>query len=275
VTVRENFPVGSVLIRRDLRAAVHAFYRVARNADDLADDPRLPMAQKLARLDDIEAGLDGDPLGPPEARALAALGRPDALHHARRLLRAFRRDAVGEPCRTWADLLAYCEDSANPVGRFLLDLHGESVAGFAFSDALCTALQVLNHLQDLRPDHLWLGRHYLPLDWLEEEGATLDDLGRDRLTPALRRCVDRAFDRCDLLLQAAEPLPRVLASRRLAGESAAILRLARGLSARLRAEDPLTRVVAPSRRDMALAGLAGLATALAPRPAPRLGRERA
>lgn len=275
MTVRENFPVGSVLIRHDLRAAVHAFYRVARNADDLADDPRMPASEKLKRLDAMEAGLDGDPAGPREALVLAGFGRPDITRHARHLLRAFRRDALGEPCRTWGDLLAYCEDSANPVGRFLLDLHGESSAGHGASDALCTALQVLNHLQDLRPDHLLLRRHYLPLDWLAEVGATPDDLGRDRLSPALRTCVDRALDRCDQMLELARPLPRLLTSRRLAGESAAILRLARGLSARLRAGDPLSGRIAPSRRDMALAGLAGLAAALAPRPAARLGSERA
>ncbi len=267
---RENFPVGSLLIRRDLRAVVAAFYRVARGSDDVADDPRLAPEEKLRRLDLFEAGLDGDASGAPAARALAALGLPDPVRHARQLLRAFRRDARNDACRTWGDLLAYCEDSANPVGRFLLDLHGESRAAWPFSDALCTALQVLNHLQDLKADHLGLRRHYLPLDWLEEEGLTPDDLARDRMAPGLRRAVDRALDLCDALLAEAAPLPAALRSRRLAGESATILWLARRLSARLRRGDPLAGRIAPSRADFARAGLVGLATAIRLRPAPRV-----
>ncbi len=264
----ENFPVGSLLIRRDLRPDVAAFYRVARAADDVADHPSLSPEEKLARLDRFEAGLDGDPQGAPEGLALAALPRPEPARHARQLLRAFRRDARNEACSTWADLLAYCEDSANPVGRFLLDLHGEPRAAWPLSDSLCTALQVLNHLQDLREDHLRLGRHYLPLDWMAEEGAPLSELEAVSMSAALRRAVDRALDRCDALLDEAAGLPGTLASRRLAGESATILWLARRLSRLLRRGDPLAGRVAPSRADFARAGLHGAITALRPRLAP-------
>lgn len=261
----ENFPVGSVLIRRDLRGVVAAFYRVARASDDVADHPVLSPEEKFRRLEGFDAGLSGDPCGAAEALALARLGRSEPVGHARQLLRAFRRDARNEPCATWDDLLAYCEDSANPVGRFLLDLHGESRAAWPKSDALCTALQVLNHLQDLRADHLALGRHYLPTSWMAEEGALLSDLGAPAMSPALRRIADRALDRCDALLDKAEGLPGVLASRRLAGEAATILWLARRLSARLRVGDPLARRVGPSRLDFARAGLSGIAAALGPR----------
>jgi squalene synthase HpnC len=265
VSARENFPVGSLLIRRDLRAVVAAFYRVARGSDDVADDPHLPPEEKLLRLDLYEAGLDGDRAGAPEAQALAALGLPDPVRHARQLLQAFRRDARNDECHSWGDLLDYCEDSANPVGRFLLDLHGESRTAWPHADALCTALQVLNHLQDLKADHLRLRRHYLPLNWLAEEGLGPEDLACDKMAPGLRRAVDRALDRCDALLDEAEPLPAALRSRRLAGESATILWLARRLSARLRRGDPLAGRIAPTRADFARAGLLGLATALRPR----------
>lgn len=267
----ENFPVGSLLIRRDLRAVVADFYRFARAADDVADDAALGSEEKLRRLDRFEAGLDGREGG--AAEGLALRDRPESLRHARRLLRAFRWDARGGACATWADLLAYCEDSANPVGRFLLDLHGEGRGTWAMSDRLCTALQVLNHLQDLRDDRLRLGRRYLPADWLAEAGATDGDLAAPMLSPALRRAVDRALDRCDDLLDGARGLPGALASRRLAGEAATILWLARRLSARLRAGDPLAGRVAPSRLDFARAGLRGLATLLGPRPAARALRE--
>jgi len=266
MTTGENFPVGSLLIRRDLRGVVAVFYRFARGADDVADAPDLSPEEKLRRLDLFEAGLDGRSDGAPEGLALHRLPDPAPARHARQLLRAFRWDARGGGCETWDDLLAYCEDSANPVGRFLLDLHGEGRRAWGMSDALCTALQVLNHLQDLKDDHLRLGRHYRPARWLAEEGAGYDDLAAPALSPALRRAADRALDRCDALLDDAQGLPGALASRRLAGESATILRLARRLSARLRQGDPLAGRVAPSRLDFARAGLRGLATALAPRP---------
>ena len=262
----ENFPVGSLLIRRDLRGVVAAFYCFARAADDVADDPALGSEEKLRRLDHFEAGLDGLAGGAPEGLALH--GMPEPARHARHLLRAFRWDARGGACASWADLLSYCEDSANPVGCFLLDLHGERRGAWEMSDRLCTALQVLNHLQDLKADHLQLQRHYLPAEWLAEEGATFADLAATALSPALRRAVDRTLDRCDELLDGARGLPGALASRRLAGEAATILWLARRLSARLRRGDPLAGRVAPSRLDFARAGLWGLGTVLRVRPRP-------
>jgi squalene synthase HpnC len=273
MTTRENFPVGSLLIRSDLRQVVAAFYRVARDADDVADDPARSPDDKLQALDQFEAGLSGDSAGAPQALRLHALNRPEPVRHARQLLRAFRRDARNEACATWDDLLAYCEDSANPVGRFLLDLHGEDREAWPLSDRLCTALQVLNHLQDLRADHLGLGRHYMPLKWMEQEQIPLADLEAQAMSPGLRRCVDRALDRCDAMLDGARGLPAALGSRRLAAEAATILWLARRLSARLRRGDPLAGRVAPSRADFARAGVLGLWTALGSRATPRLLRE--
>ncbi|MGH7041821.1 MAG: squalene/phytoene synthase family protein, partial [Acetobacteraceae bacterium] len=170
----ENFPVGSALIRRDLRPHVHAFYAFARNADDIADSPVLTAEDKLARLDRMEAVLLGRtetaapsealremsrevprdiprevPGEAPSARrlraSLAATGTTPT--HATELLIAFRRDATRHRCADWDELLAYCRYSAMPVGRHVLDLHGEDRATWASSDALCTTLQVLNHLQ--------------------------------------------------------------------------------------------------------------------------------
>ena len=271
----ENFPVGSLLIRRDLRGVVKTFYRVARATDDIADHPSLSQDEKLRQLDAYDAGLAGDRGGPAEALALAWVGRPEPARHASQLLRAFRRDARNEACGTWDDLLAYCEDSANPVGRFLLDLHGESRSAWPASDALCTALQVLNHLQDLRADHLELGRQYIPLRWMEEEGAPLEDLAAHVMSPALRRVVDRTLDRCDAMLDQADGLPGLIVSRRLAAEAATIVQLARRLSARLRGGDPLARRIKLSRLDFVQAALAGLTVALRPRLTPRaaLGKE--
>lgn len=264
---RENFPVASRLLPAPLRPSVRAFYEVVRAADDVADDPHLAAPEKHARLDAIEAGLRGGP-GPGHTAdlraALAAAGQPGLERHAIAMLAAFRADVAATPCADWAALRGYCRASADPVGRFLLDLHGEAEADRAASDALCTALQLLNHLQDLGEDRRDLGRIYLPADWIADAGASPADLDRDRLTPALRRALDRALDEADALLAHAARLPATIRSRRLRAEVSVILALARGLSRRLRHADPLKARVAPARPDHARAALAGLAALLIP-----------
>lgn len=266
----ENFPVGSILIARRLRPHVARFYAFARGADDIADNPDLAPEDKIARLDALAAGLDG--AGPEVATSfatsLAETGLPDS--HARNLLKAFRQDATKSRYADWDELMGYCALSANPVGGYLLDLHGEAAAARPASDALCTALQVLNHLQDLKDDLRNLDRCYLPQDWLTEEGAKTGDLLADRASPAIRRVIDRALAACAPLIDEADRLPPRLASRRLAAESRTICRLARRLAGRLAAGDPIAGRVKLTRADFARAALSGLATLTAPfRPAPR------
>jgi hydroxysqualene synthase len=250
----ENFPVASLLLARGVRRQVVAFYRFARAADNVADDPGLGMQARLDRLARFEAGLDGLP-GAAEAAELRAALAPGAsgLAHARALLRAFRMDARGHPYARWADLRGYCALSADPVGRFLLDVHGEPAETAALTDPLCTALQVLNHLQDLREDHDRLGRVYLPADWLAAAGVAPADLSRDAATPALRRVIDRALDACDDCLARAAPLPAALRDPGLRAQARATLWLAQDLSRALRESDPLARRVAPSRPRVAAA----------------------
>lgn len=250
----ENFPVASRLLPPHVRGPVLAFYRFARAADDVADDPGLSSAEKLRRLDLFAAGLDGQ-AGAPEARALRGLIGPDApgLRHAATLIRAFRMDATGRQYATWSDLSDYCAVSANPVGRFLLDAHGESEAAAVPSDHLCTALQVLNHLQDIAEDKLHLGRVYLPQDWLDAEGVAQADLARATATPGLRRVIDRALTACDDLLTRAADLPRAVRDPGLRAQSRATLWLAVALAGALRRSDPLASRVAPSRPQVAAA----------------------
>ena len=259
---RENFPVASRLIRRDLRPAVLAFYRFARAADDVADAPSLTADHKLARLAAFEGGLKGE-AGDPHALALRRAldghpGRDPMLASAAKLLSAFRQDAQGARYPDWAALCAYCARSADPVGRFLLELHGEDVSTHAPSDALCTALQVLNHLQDLRTDRDALGRVYLPADWLAEAGSRPEDLSAPSLSPEARAAVDRTLDACDGLLREAAPLPGLIRSRGLRAQAAATLFLARRLAVRLRRGDSLAGRVRPTALDFARAGALGL-----------------
>ena len=256
----ENFPVGSWLIRRDLRPHVHAFYRFAREADDVADHPHLAPGDKLRRLDRMGEVLDGAPgEDAPAATAmrasLAATGV--TAQHCHDVLRAFRLDATKLRYRDWDDLMAYCRYSAAPVGRQLLDLHDEPRIAWPPSDALCSALQVLNHLQDCGDDYRALDRVYLPLQDLVGYGARVEDLAASRASPALRGVIDRMLDATDTLIARARVLPPSVTSPGLRRECAVIVQLAARLARRLRLGDPLASRVKLRRIDFAAAFLVG------------------
>ncbi len=259
----ENFPVASLLLPAALRPHVMAFYRFVRLADDIADNPDLEREEKLGYLDRLEAALVGTETAEdwclPAVRlaeSLAASGVDASF--ARRLLTAFRRDAINEPCRNWDDLIEYCRYSAVPVGRYLMALHGETEAPVTASDALCTALQILNHLQDCGEDWRQIRRLYIPLDWLTAEGLTPDDLLAPRADEQLRRVLDLVLDRVDALLIEAAPLARRMRHRRLALESAVIVSLAERLRDALRRRDPLAERVELAGPARLAAGLAGI-----------------
>lgn len=237
----ENFPVGSWLIAPELRPVVAAYYQVARAADDIADDPKLPADEKTRFLDRIDATLAGTSDQEPIAVALrdTFLAQGLAIEHARHLLQAFKADAVNRSCRTWSDLLAYCRFSAAPVGRFLLELHGEARTTWPAGDALCSALQILNHLQDCQSDWHHLRRLYIPSDWLRDAGLTTNALLEPGASPALRRVINRVLDGVNQLNLTADALPRQIADRRLRMEASAIIFISRRLAARLRKRDPI------------------------------------
>lgn len=250
----ENFPVGSLLIRRDLRAHVHAFYAFARNADDIADSATLAAAEKIGRLDVMEDVLLGrrDAGSPSALRLRASLAETGvAPRHSLDLLIAFRRDATKLRYADWDELYDYCRYSAMPVGRHVLDLHGEDRATWPPSDALCTSLQVLNHMQDCTKDLATLDRCYMP-------GIAVEALRRPAETPELRAVFDRLLDHVDELNRAARDLPRLTRSRRLRLETAVIVGLARRLARRLRRSDPLATRVRLTKGDAAVSIAAAL-----------------
>jgi farnesyl-diphosphate farnesyltransferase len=257
----ENFPVGSWLIRRDLRPHVHAFYRFAREADDIADNGDLAPEEKVRRLKLMGAILDGA----PSAESPAALAMRQSLketgataQHCHDVLRAFIQDATKRRYRDWDDLMSYCRYSATPVGRHVLDLHGESRVTWEYSDPLCDALQVLNHLQDCVADYRNLDRVYLPEDDLAACGSSIADLTKPRATPGLRRVVDRLLDGTDTLIAKARGLPGSVAATGLRRETAVIVTLAEKLARRLRRGDPVAGRVALTALDFATALPQGL-----------------
>ncbi len=261
----ENFPVASNLIQRRHRAIVLAFYRFARAADDVADHASLSPDAKLVLLDRLEQTLLGRDDGEPDALPLrAALAeRKLGPRHAQDLLTAFRLDVTKLRYRDWDDLMDYCRFSAMPVGRFVLDVHGESQATWPASDALCSALQVINHLQDCAADFRNLNRVYIPLDTFAAAGLTPEVLRAPEAPQSLLAGIRGLAGRTVALLQEAAPLSRQVADNRLGLEIAVILRLAWNLTGKLQRRDPLSQRVHLGKGGMAGVAALGMMQGLA------------
>ena len=269
----ENFPVASRLIDARHRGVILAFYEFVRVADDIADHTALSEREKLDQLDRLEANLLGEGDANPEAvrlrAALSERGLPP--RHAQDLLTAFRMDVTKLRYKDWDELIHYCSYSAMPVGRFVLDVHGESRATWAANDALCAALQINNHLQDCGKDFRELNRVYIPLDAFAAAGAAPGDLGAARSSPELLRCIHALAARNEILLGEGGPFSGQIANTRLALEVAVIHGYARRIVALLQARDPLSQRVHLSKAQFALYGLASvLVTSLR-----RIGRSHA
>jgi squalene synthase HpnC len=249
----ENFPVASVLLRAEHRAPIMAFYRFARAADDIADHETVEPAEKLARLAAMRAGLAGQPDGAPVALALRDVMAVHGLDpvHATDLLTAFEHDVTVNRYADWDALIGYCRYSAMPVGRFVLDVHGEDRAVWPANDALCAALQVINHLQDCGKDFRAIGRVYVPADALAVHGATIEDLGASRASPGLSATIVSLAHRTRSLLDQSAGFATLIRDRRLAAEVAAIHRLATSLVARLERYDPLSERVHHGKAEAA------------------------
>ena len=251
----ENFPVASFLIAPRHRDVILAFYNFVRTADDIADHATLDPAEKLAHLDRLEAGLaggnDDDAAAVRLRTALAA--RHLSPKHAQDLLSAFRLDVTKLRYRDWDDLISYCSLSAMPVGRFVCDVHGESRAVWPANDALCAALQIINHLQDCRNDYLDLNRVYVPLDALAASGSTVEALGEPHASPALLDCLHKLAERTERLLGESDGFAVSIGDWRLGLEVSVINSLAHRLTRLLMARDPLGERV--QLRTPAIAGL--------------------
>jgi len=270
----ENFPVASRLIQARHRKPIMAFYDFVRTADDITDHATLPPADKLKLLDSLEATLLGQGEAEPEGVALRNVLAERSLdpQHAKDLLTAFRLDVTKLRYRDWDDLITYCRYSAMPVGRFVLDVHGEPRACWPANDALCAALQIINHLQDCSKDYHNLDRVYLPFDLLAAHGADVDDLKRSAATPQLRTCLDDACARVAKLLQQSAVFSELIADRGLSLEVAVIQRLAERLTRTLQAHDPLAERVHLGRFEVAGFALLGLARGASRRISGRSGK---
>ena len=234
---------------------MHAYYQFARNADDVADNPALSGQEKLQRLNLMAAVLQGSgESGAPSAAALRADLKRSHVdpRHSLDLLTAFKQDAVKQRYESWDELYDYCRYSAMPVGRHVLDLHGEDRATWEPSDALTASLQILNHLQDCAKDLKAMDRCYIPEDILRAHGSSVTDIKGFMLSPGLRATIDELLDHVERLNRTADDLPRLVKDKRLKVETAMIVALAKRLTKRLRHGDPLATRVKLSKFDFAI-----------------------
>ena len=263
----ENFPVASYLVHPRYRAPILAFYEFVRVADDIADHAELAPDRKLALLDRLEASLLGASTADPEGVRLriALAERGLSTRHAQDLLDAFRLDVTKLRYANWDELMDYCSLSAMPVGRYVLDVHGEDRSTWPASDAICGALQIINHLQDCKLDYLNLDRVYVPLDAMAAAGTGVEALGAPHATPELLTCLHKLAERTGGLLREGYSLPDQIKNLRLSLEISVIYTLAERLVRTLMARDPLRDKVHHKSLGFAGVGLVGIFKGLARR----------
>lgn len=216
----ENFPVASRLLPRRLREPIAVIYAFARSADDYADEGELTPAERLALLDQYRVQLDAtlgeaaltDPVFIALRDVIATHRLPPQLFYD--LLSAFRSDVTTQRYANFDAVLNYCRHSANPVGRLLLHLYGAAApANLQYSDAVCSALQLINFYQDLAQDIDENNRIYIPLDELARFSVSEDDLHQQRDSAALRALLDYQIDRARSMLLRGAPLGTILRGR--------------------------------------------------------------
>jgi len=215
----ENFPVASILLPKHLRRPVEIIYNFARQADDFADEGDIPNEERLAKLDAFRAELNRianqetplTPLFRDVASVVAEHQLPLQLFHD--LLDAFSQDVVKKRYANFDELLDYCRRSANPVGRLLLHLYKEaSPQNLIYSDAICTALQLINFWQDVKKDYA-IGRIYLPQDEMARFGVTEDHIAQAQPDKAWRDLLRFQVDRARDLMQSGAALGTILPGR--------------------------------------------------------------
>lgn len=216
----ENFPVASRLLPKHLRQPIAVIYAFARRADDFADEGDLSNDERIAALTDFGNKLDlieqGKDVDDTTFIALADVIKqhqlPISLFHD--LLTAFKMDVTKARYANFGEVMEYCRYSANPVGRLLLHLNkATSPQNLGYSDAICSALQLTNFLQDISQDLEESDRIYIPQDEMEQFGVSEEDIRNKLTNPATRKLIEFQIRRTAKLMQSGAPLGKVLKGR--------------------------------------------------------------
>lgn len=216
----ENFPVASLLLPAPLRRPIEVIYRFARTADDFADEGSDPPHIRLAKLNEYQERLSaierGEASNDPLFRDLEKIVRQHALpiRLFRDLLEAFIQDVKKKRYKDFVEVMDYCRRSANPVGRLLLHLFKRTAdLELRQSDAICSALQLINFWQDVDIDYRRDERIYLPQDEMARHGVTDRHLAERRCDAAWRALMREQTERARGLMLAGAPLGRALPGR--------------------------------------------------------------
>ncbi|MBS4772419.1 MAG: squalene/phytoene synthase family protein [Proteobacteria bacterium] len=236
----ESFPVGK-LVKKSLRPLVLAYYNAARRADDIADAQNLTREEKLAQLAETARAFHNKE-AEGQFRAAADLGKLFGMENLANtlfldLLTAFERDAENRQPEIWEQLIDYCK-------------------------YLCAALQIVNHIQDLKEDAVKLRRFYLPAEMMKRHGAENSDIYLSFMTPPLKKVVGEVLENVKGMLKDSEVLPSLISSFRLRAEVGVILSLTNSVVKRLEKGDVLAQRIRPSGWDWVKAWFNGWKTAL-------------
>lgn len=216
----ENFPVASRLLPKHLRQPIAVIYAFARRADDFADEGNLSNGERMAALTDFSNKLDlieqGKGVEDTTFIALADVIKqhqlPISLFHD--LLTAFKMDVTKARYANFGEVMEYCRYSANPVGRLLLHLNkATSPQNLGYSDAVCSALQLTNFLQDISQDLEEGDRIYVPQDEMAQFGVSEEDIRNKLTNPATRKLIEFQIRRTVKLMQSGAPLGKILKGR--------------------------------------------------------------
>tara|TARA_B100001939_G_C16939763_1_gene617804 strand:- start:1125 stop:2006 length:882 start_codon:yes stop_codon:yes gene_type:complete len=251
----ENFPVASFLMTKKIRSIVRVFYFFARMADDIADHQKLSSNQKKKILLFFDNAISKSKKTNNKIldKMIAKFKElPSGKKYSRNLLKAFMMDASNKKYKNWNDLLYYCKFSANPVGRFVIDAVNERKnieKIYEASDSLCTALQIINHIQDCKKDFKELNRVYIPESFFKKYSVDKKILRKSKSIENFERLKIEIVDNVLVSLRKTKLGLREIQSWRLRKETLIILNIAKRLCNLLKINDPLEKQIKLSRID--------------------------
>jgi len=251
---QENFPVGSWLLSQKIRFKILIFYKFARAADDIADSANLSSNEKIKRLNLFKKAIESNKsnkikISKVEDLRKICIKNKIKINHALNLLKAFKQDAIKKRYKNWSELIRYCKYSAVPVGRFVIDLHKEKQKAYKYSDPLCIALQILNHLQDCKEDYENLDRVYLPMQFLKKYNVKLSQLKKNITEKNLRLVFNEILKNTEKLIIEAGKNKKNMKHKHLSLETSFILEIAKKLLQLLKNNDPLKKKVMLKKFD--------------------------
>ena len=255
----ENFPVSSFLIDSKKGEHIKNFYHFARISDDIADNTFIDPSEKIRILkyfDNLLLRRKENNLRFMNKLILTLNNQNLSSENPRKLLKAFLMDANRLRYEKWDDLIDYCNHSASPVGRFVVDLHHKNQPKdkikkiYLGTDGLCNCLQILNHLQDIKEDFVRLNRIYLPMDYFRHENLKTISLNQNYSVDALQRIIKKCLVKVDIILSESEKYLITITHKKLLKETMVIFLIAKKLSKLLTNNDPLKKKIKLSRIDL-------------------------